>query len=175
MLGNGSLRVAQGDVIKNIVELFTGNSVCDIPSHMSFWYFTLATWCFIIRAEHIQFCCPTSFPQMGTGLWSPDGVMERLVLWVSQVWQQLNACLSRLGTHEALLGPQLFLSCPVVPNNAQAIVRCVNMSLSRKKLVCFQCSFVKWRSYAIWIKAEALHCWLFDLYRGTVPLLVRVV
>lgn len=36
MLGNGSLRVAQGDVIKNIVELFTGNPVCDIPSHMSF-------------------------------------------------------------------------------------------------------------------------------------------
>lgn len=133
MLGNGSLRVAQGDVIKNI-ELFTGNPVCDIPSHMSFWYFTLATWCFIIRAEHIQFCCPASFPQMGTGLWSPDGVMERLVLWVSQVWQQLNACLSRLGTHEALLGPQLFLSCPVVPNNAQVIVRCVNMSLSRKRL-----------------------------------------
>uniref|UniRef100_A0A3B5L3N8 Cortactin-binding protein 2 n=1 Tax=Xiphophorus couchianus TaxID=32473 RepID=A0A3B5L3N8_9TELE len=52
-----------------------------------------------------------------------DGLMERSVLWVSQVWQQLNACLSRLGTHEALLGPQLFLSCPVVPSNAQPIVR----------------------------------------------------
>ncbi|KAA8590380.1 hypothetical protein FQN60_014314 [Etheostoma spectabile] len=61
--------------------------------------------------------------KMGTGVWSPDGVMERAVLWVSQVWQQLNACLSRLGTHEALLGPQLFLSCPVVPNNTQAVVR----------------------------------------------------
>lgn len=61
--------------------------------------------------------------KIGTGVWSPDGVMERLVLWVSQVWQQLNACLSRLGTHEALLGPQLFLSCPVVPNNTQATVR----------------------------------------------------
>ncbi|KAM7415179.1 hypothetical protein PAMA_019818 [Pampus argenteus] len=61
--------------------------------------------------------------KMGTGVWSPDGVMERSVLWVNQVWQQLNACLSRLGTHEALLGPQLFLSCPVVPNNTQAIVR----------------------------------------------------
>uniref|UniRef100_A0A3P8T2A8 Cortactin-binding protein 2 n=1 Tax=Amphiprion percula TaxID=161767 RepID=A0A3P8T2A8_AMPPE len=60
--------------------------------------------------------------KMGTGVWSPDGVMERSVLWVSQVWQQLNACLSRLGTHEALLGPQLFLSCPVVPNNTQTIV-----------------------------------------------------
>lgn len=62
---------------------------------------------------------------MGSGIWSPDGVMERSVLWVSQVWQQLNACLSRLGTHEALLGPQLFLSCPVVSNNTQAIVRWV--------------------------------------------------
>ncbi|XP_037538987.1 cortactin-binding protein 2 [Nematolebias whitei] len=61
--------------------------------------------------------------KMGTGLWSPDGFLERSVLWVSQVWQQLNACLTRLGTHEALLGPQLFLSCPVVPNNTQAIVR----------------------------------------------------
>uniref|UniRef100_A0A3Q3JSH3 CortBP2/NAV1-like AAA+ ATPase lid domain-containing protein n=2 Tax=Monopterus albus TaxID=43700 RepID=A0A3Q3JSH3_MONAL len=49
--------------------------------------------------------------------------MERSVLWVSQVWQQLNACLSRLGTHEALLGPQLFLSCPVVPNNVHAAIR----------------------------------------------------
>ncbi|XP_060891945.1 cortactin-binding protein 2 [Labrus mixtus] len=61
--------------------------------------------------------------KMGTGVWSPAGVMERSVLWVSNVWQQLNACLSRLGTHEALLGPQLFLSCPVVLNNTQAIVR----------------------------------------------------
>nr|XP_046249430.1 cortactin-binding protein 2 isoform X3 [Scatophagus argus]XP_046249431.1 cortactin-binding protein 2 isoform X3 [Scatophagus argus] len=61
--------------------------------------------------------------KVGTGVWSPDGVMERSVLWVNQVWQQLNACLSRLGTHEALLGPQLFLSCPVIPNNTQAIVR----------------------------------------------------
>uniref|UniRef100_A0A8C2WYJ6 CortBP2/NAV1-like AAA+ ATPase lid domain-containing protein n=2 Tax=Cyclopterus lumpus TaxID=8103 RepID=A0A8C2WYJ6_CYCLU len=62
--------------------------------------------------------------KMGTGVWSPDGVMERCVLWVSLVWQQLNACLSRLGTHEALLGPRLFLSCPVVLNNStQAVVR----------------------------------------------------
>uniref|UniRef100_A0A1A8D5H2 Cortactin-binding protein 2 n=4 Tax=Nothobranchius kadleci TaxID=1051664 RepID=A0A1A8D5H2_NOTKA len=61
--------------------------------------------------------------KMGTGAWSPDGLMERSVLWINQVWQQLNACLSRLGTHEALLGPQLFLSCPVVLNNTQATVR----------------------------------------------------
>ncbi|XP_038136427.1 cortactin-binding protein 2 isoform X1 [Cyprinodon tularosa] len=61
--------------------------------------------------------------KLETGVWSADGLMERSVLWVSQVWQQLNACLSRLGTHEALLGPQLFLSCPVVPNNVQAVVR----------------------------------------------------
>ncbi|XP_032403872.1 cortactin-binding protein 2 isoform X4 [Xiphophorus hellerii] len=61
--------------------------------------------------------------KVGSAAWSADGLMERSVLWVSQVWQQLNACLSRLGTHEALLGPQLFLSCPVVPSNAQPIVR----------------------------------------------------
>ncbi|KAM9854831.1 cortactin-binding protein 2 [Aulostomus maculatus] len=59
----------------------------------------------------------------GAGVWSPDGIMERSLMWVGQVWQQLNACLSRLGTHEALLGPQLFLSCPVIPHNTQAIVR----------------------------------------------------
>ncbi|KAM4618923.1 cortactin-binding protein 2 isoform 2-T2 [Polymixia lowei] len=61
--------------------------------------------------------------KMGTGLWAPGCVLERSVAWVSQVWQQLNACLSRLGTLEALLGPQLFLSCPVVPHNTQAIVK----------------------------------------------------
>ncbi|KAK2842717.1 hypothetical protein Q5P01_012917 [Channa striata] len=61
--------------------------------------------------------------KLDSGVWTPGGVMERLVVWVSQVWQQLNTCLSRLGTHEALLGPQLFLSCPVIPNNTQAIVR----------------------------------------------------
>lgn len=64
--------------------------------------------------------------QTGTGLWSPDGLPERSALWVSQVWQQLNACLTRLGTHEALLGPQLFLSCPVAPSNTQAVLRCVS-------------------------------------------------
>ncbi|KAF7651194.1 hypothetical protein LDENG_00114400 [Lucifuga dentata] len=59
----------------------------------------------------------------GTGVWVPEGVMERSVFWVSHVWQQLNACLFRLGTHEALLGPQLFLSCPLLPHNTQPIVR----------------------------------------------------
>lgn len=62
---------------------------------------------------------------MGTGVWSPEGATERCASWVSLVWEQLNACLSRLGTHEALLGPQLFLSCPVAPDNTQAVVRCV--------------------------------------------------
>ncbi|XP_056137527.1 cortactin-binding protein 2 [Lampris incognitus] len=61
--------------------------------------------------------------KMGTGVWDPEGPLERSVVWVSQVWQQLNACLSRLGTHEAMLGPQHFLSCPVVPHNTQAIVK----------------------------------------------------
>ncbi|KAJ8002742.1 hypothetical protein DPEC_G00162100 [Dallia pectoralis] len=54
---------------------------------------------------------------------TPEGQLERTVCWVSGVWQQLNACLSRLGTHEALLGPQLFLSCPVGPHNTQAVVQ----------------------------------------------------
>nr|XP_057930598.1 cortactin-binding protein 2 isoform X2 [Doryrhamphus excisus] len=60
--------------------------------------------------------------QTGSGSWSPDGAKEKSVLWINQVWQQLNACLSRLGTHEALLGPQLFLSCPVAANDTQAII-----------------------------------------------------
>ncbi|XP_019895835.2 cortactin-binding protein 2 isoform X2 [Esox lucius] len=54
---------------------------------------------------------------------APEGQLERTVCWVSYVWQQLNACLSRLGTHEALLGPQLFLSCPIGPHNTQAVVQ----------------------------------------------------
>ncbi|CAB1313481.1 unnamed protein product [Coregonus sp. 'balchen'] len=52
--------------------------------------------------------------QAGGSGQSPEGLLERTVCW------QLNACLSR---HEALLGPQLFLSCPVVPHNTQAIVK----------------------------------------------------
>ncbi|XP_054633773.1 cortactin-binding protein 2 isoform X2 [Dunckerocampus dactyliophorus] len=60
--------------------------------------------------------------QTGSGTWSPDGAMEKSVVWINQVWQRLNACLSRLGTHEALLGPQLFLSCPVTANNTHTIV-----------------------------------------------------
>ncbi|XP_061780632.1 cortactin-binding protein 2 isoform X1 [Nerophis lumbriciformis] len=60
----------------------------------------------------------------GSGTWSPDGAMERSLVWVSQVWRQLNACLSRLGTHEALLGPQHFLSCPVAAaDDSRAVVR----------------------------------------------------
>ncbi|RVE71314.1 hypothetical protein OJAV_G00050520 [Oryzias javanicus] len=61
--------------------------------------------------------------EIGAGSWSADGAMEQTVMWVSQVWQRLNACLSRLGTHEALLGPQLFLSCPVVRSSSEAVVR----------------------------------------------------
>uniref|UniRef100_A0A8C4ZZ69 Cortactin-binding protein 2 n=1 Tax=Gadus morhua TaxID=8049 RepID=A0A8C4ZZ69_GADMO len=61
--------------------------------------------------------------KVGTGLWAPAGLMERSVLWVCQVWQQLNACVSRLGCPEALLGPQLFLSCPLVPHTPQATTK----------------------------------------------------
>ncbi|XP_077423671.1 cortactin-binding protein 2 [Vanacampus margaritifer] len=61
--------------------------------------------------------------QTGSAAWSDDGVMEKAVLWVAQVWQQLNACLAHLGTHEALMGPRHFLACPVHANDAHAIVR----------------------------------------------------
>ncbi|KAI6054667.1 cortactin-binding protein 2 isoform X2 [Marmota monax] len=47
----------------------------------------------------------------------------RTVDWALSVWRQLNSCLARLGTPEALLGPKYFLSCPVVPGHAQATVK----------------------------------------------------
>ncbi|KAM9313225.1 cortactin-binding protein 2 [Gastrophryne carolinensis] len=47
----------------------------------------------------------------------------RGVDWICAVWHQLNSCLSRLGTPEALIGPQPFMSCPIVPGNDQVIVR----------------------------------------------------
>ncbi|XP_062403161.1 cortactin-binding protein 2 isoform X1 [Sardina pilchardus] len=55
--------------------------------------------------------------------WAPDDPLQRSLSWVCLVWHQLNTCLSRLGTPEALLGPRIFLSCPVVPDQAQAIVK----------------------------------------------------
>ncbi|KAG9329574.1 hypothetical protein JZ751_003661, partial [Albula glossodonta] len=53
---------------------------------------------------------------------TPD-LLWRTVAWVGSVWQQLNSCVSRLGTPEALLGPQMFLSCPVVLEQTQAVVK----------------------------------------------------
>ncbi|XP_064175312.1 cortactin-binding protein 2-like isoform X2 [Anguilla rostrata] len=50
-------------------------------------------------------------------------VLSRTVAWVCAVWQQLNSCLTRLGAPEALIGPQMFLSCPVVPEQAQAVLK----------------------------------------------------
>uniref|UniRef100_A0A5F4VUA1 Cortactin-binding protein 2 n=1 Tax=Callithrix jacchus TaxID=9483 RepID=A0A5F4VUA1_CALJA len=47
----------------------------------------------------------------------------KIVDWALSVWRQLNSCLSRLGTPEALLGPKYFLSCPVVPGHAQVTVK----------------------------------------------------
>uniref|UniRef100_A0A8C2YKD0 Cortactin-binding protein 2 n=1 Tax=Chinchilla lanigera TaxID=34839 RepID=A0A8C2YKD0_CHILA len=47
----------------------------------------------------------------------------RMVDWVVCVWRQLNSCLARLGTPEALLGPKHFLSCPVVPGHTQPTVK----------------------------------------------------
>ncbi|KAJ8395687.1 hypothetical protein AAFF_G00029240 [Aldrovandia affinis] len=50
-------------------------------------------------------------------------LLWRTVAWVCSVWQQLNSCISRLGTPEALLGPQMFLSCPLVPEQTQAVIK----------------------------------------------------
>ncbi|XP_030641040.1 cortactin-binding protein 2 [Chanos chanos] len=52
-----------------------------------------------------------------------DDSLHKALLWVCSVWHHLNACLSRLGTHEALLGPHMFLSCPVVPNQTLAVLK----------------------------------------------------
>ncbi|XP_036038311.1 cortactin-binding protein 2 isoform X1 [Onychomys torridus] len=54
---------------------------------------------------------------------SPCDPVCRTVDWALSVWRQLNSCLARLGTPEALLGPKYFLSCPVVPGHAQATVK----------------------------------------------------
>ncbi|EPY86375.1 cortactin-binding protein 2, partial [Camelus ferus] len=53
---------------------------------------------------------------------SPCDPVCKTVDWALAVWHQLNACLARLGTPEALLGPKYFLSCPVIPGHAQATV-----------------------------------------------------
>ncbi|XP_077567403.1 cortactin-binding protein 2 [Stigmatopora nigra] len=61
--------------------------------------------------------------ETASATWSNDGVMEKAVTWVSQVWQQLNACLAHLGAHEALMGPAHFMACPVHTRDAHAVVR----------------------------------------------------
>ncbi|XP_076848321.1 cortactin-binding protein 2 [Brachyhypopomus gauderio] len=55
--------------------------------------------------------------------WVPDEPVPRALCWVCSVWYQLNGCLSRLGTPEALLGPHIFLSCPVLPESTHTIVK----------------------------------------------------
>ncbi|XP_076972960.1 cortactin-binding protein 2 isoform X2 [Tamandua tetradactyla] len=53
---------------------------------------------------------------------SPCDPVCKMVDWTLSVWHHLNSCLARLGTPDALLGPEYFLSCPVVPGHAQATV-----------------------------------------------------
>ncbi|XP_069832519.1 cortactin-binding protein 2 isoform X2 [Dendropsophus ebraccatus] len=54
---------------------------------------------------------------------SPIDPVCRGADWIYMVWHQLNSCLSRLGTPEALIGPQPFMSCPVVPGNLHIMVK----------------------------------------------------
>ncbi|KAB1276046.1 Cortactin-binding protein 2 [Camelus dromedarius] len=61
---------------------------------------------------------------------SPCDPVCKTVDWALAVWHQLNACLARLGTPEALLGPKYFLSCPVIPGHAQATVKSLENDLS---------------------------------------------
>ncbi|XP_056429815.1 cortactin-binding protein 2 [Hyla sarda] len=54
---------------------------------------------------------------------SPIDPVCRGIDWIYMVWHQLNSCLSRLGTPEALIGPQPFMSCPIVPGNLHVMVK----------------------------------------------------
>uniref|UniRef100_F6XFJ5 Cortactin-binding protein 2 n=1 Tax=Ornithorhynchus anatinus TaxID=9258 RepID=F6XFJ5_ORNAN len=54
---------------------------------------------------------------------SPCDPVCKIIDWILTVWHQLNSCLSRLGTPEALIGPRYFLSCPVVPGHAHVTVK----------------------------------------------------
>ncbi|XP_043944658.1 cortactin-binding protein 2 isoform X2 [Protopterus annectens] len=49
----------------------------------------------------------------------PSDPVLKIVKWICAVWHQINSCLSRLGTPEALIGPKDFLSCPIVPGQVQ--------------------------------------------------------
>ncbi|KAJ0029074.1 hypothetical protein NQD34_004071, partial [Periophthalmus magnuspinnatus] len=52
---------------------------------------------------------------------SHDSSLLRSALWVARFWQRLNSCLCRLGTTEALIGPELFMTRPL--SSAEDAVR----------------------------------------------------
>ncbi|KAK6482528.1 cortactin-binding protein 2-like [Huso huso] len=53
----------------------------------------------------------------------PPDLVSKAMGWICSVWHQLNSCLSRLGTPEALIGPEIFFTCPIVPSHLQSIVK----------------------------------------------------
>ncbi|XP_041110601.1 cortactin-binding protein 2-like isoform X2 [Polyodon spathula] len=53
----------------------------------------------------------------------PPDLVSKALGWICSVWHQLNSCLSRLGTPEALIGPEIFFTCPIVPSHLQSIVK----------------------------------------------------
>ncbi|XP_055011801.1 cortactin-binding protein 2 [Boleophthalmus pectinirostris] len=59
--------------------------------------------------------------RLQTAVWSNDSSLHRSALWVTRFWQRLNSCLCRLGTTEALIGPELFMTCPL--SSAEDTVR----------------------------------------------------
>ncbi|XP_070559600.1 cortactin-binding protein 2-like isoform X2 [Ptychodera flava] len=52
----------------------------------------------------------------------------KAVEWICGVWQRLNACLTKLGLSELVLGPRHFFACPIEVNKPKAILRWLSLS-----------------------------------------------
>ncbi|XP_077865899.1 cortactin-binding protein 2-like, partial [Saccoglossus kowalevskii] len=52
----------------------------------------------------------------------------KAVEWIGGVWQRLNACLTKLGLSELVLGPRHFFACPIEVNKPKAILRWLSLS-----------------------------------------------
>lgn len=72
-----------------------------------------------VPSHLIQCYCPL---QLQGNVLPPSDPLWRSLAWICSVWLQLNGCLARLGTPEALIGPHMFFSCPVVPKETSVII-----------------------------------------------------
>ena len=48
-----------------------------------------------------------------------EEVMQKTLEWVVCVWFRLNEGLVKLGLHDHVLGPSVFLACPVHENDIE--------------------------------------------------------